>query len=578
MPQAARAWWADRSPTSSARARWRAWPSWTTSTPTRRPPSSVPRSARGPSSPEPAPPSSRPSASRATASGWPFRSWMTSSTSRRRRRSWARRRARTRRSRRRPIPPFTASRPRAAVRRPSWPTPTPPSRPSASARCPCTPWEPSSSSERPDVSEIRTVNAREILDSRGNPTVEVEVWLDSGAFGRAMVPSGASTGTREAVELRDDDDARYGGKGVRQAVRNVTETIAPEVEGLEATEQAAVDRALLELDGTPNKSGLGANALLGVSMAVARAGADECGLPLYQYLGGPGARIMPVPMMNVLNGGAHADNGLDIQEFMIVPAGAGSFGEALRVGAEIFHTLKKLLKDKGLSTGVGDEGGFAPVLPGNEAAIDFVLRAVERAGYRPGEDVFLALDAAASEFGERGRYRLRADRTEKSREEMVAYYEQLLSRYPICSIEDGLGEDDWEGWRALTQRLGSRVQLVGDDIFVTNPAILQEGIRRGLANAVLLKVNQIGTLTETLEAVELAKRAGWGTVISHRSGETEDTFIADLSVAVNAGQIKTGSLSRGERTAKYNQLLRIEEELGPSAVWPGRAAFGGREG
>jgi enolase len=426
------------------------------------------------------------------------------------------------------------------------------------------------------MSEIRTVHAREILDSRGNPTVEVEVWLDSGAFGRAMVPSGASTGTREAVELRDDDDTRYGGKGVRQAVRNVTETIAPEVEGLEATEQAAVDRALLELDGTPNKSGLGANALLGVSLAVARAGADECGLPLYQYLGGPGARIMPVPMMNVLNGGAHADNGLDIQEFMIVPAGAGSFGEALRVGVEIFHTLKKLLKDKGLSTGVGDEGGFAPSLPGNEAALDFVLRAIERAGYRPGEDVFLALDSAASEFGKHGRYRLRADRADKSREEMIAFYEQLLSRYPICSIEDGLGEDDWEGWRALTQRLGSRIQIVGDDIFVTSPAILQEGIRKGIANAILIKLNQIGTLTETLETIELAKRAGYGTIISHRSGETEDTFVADLAVAVNAGQIKTGSLSRGERTAKYNQLLRIEEELGPSAVWPGRAAFGSR--
>jgi enolase len=426
------------------------------------------------------------------------------------------------------------------------------------------------------MSEIRTVHAREILDSRGNPTVEVEVWLDSGAFGRAMVPSGASTGSREAVELRDDDDTRYGGKGVRQAVRNVTETIAPEIEGLEATEQAAVDRALLELDGTPNKSGLGANALLGVSLAVARSGADECGLPLYQYLGGPGARIMPVPMMNVLNGGAHADNGLDIQEFMIVPAGAGSFGEALRVGVEIFHALKKLLKDKGLSTGVGDEGGFAPVLPGNEAALDFVLRAVERAGYRPGEDVFLALDAAASEFGERGRYRLRADRADKSREEMIAFYELLLSRYPVCSIEDGLGEDDWEGWRALTERLGSRVQLVGDDIFVTSPAILQEGIRKRIANAILVKLNQIGTLTETLETIELAKRAGYGTIISHRSGETEDTFVADLAVAVNAGQIKTGSLSRGERTAKYNQLLRIEEELGPSAVWPGRAAFGGQ--
>jgi len=427
------------------------------------------------------------------------------------------------------------------------------------------------------VSEIRTLHAREILDSRGNPTIEVEVWLDSGAFGRAMVPSGASTGTREAMELRDDDDTRYGGKGVRQAVRNVTETIAPEIEGLEATEQAAVDRALLELDGTPNKSGLGANALLGVSLAVARAGADECGLPLYQYLGGPGARIMPVPMMNVLNGGAHADNGLDIQEFMIMPAGMGSFAAALSAGIEILHMLKKLLKDKGLSTGVGDEGGFAPVLPGNEAALDFVLRAIERAGYRPGDEVFVALDPAASEFGKRGRYTLKADRVTRTSEEMAAWYEGLVGRYPICSIEDGLGEDDQEGWRAFTQRLGARVQLVGDDLFVTNPAILQEGIRRGLANAVLLKVNQIGTLTETLEAVELAKRAGWGTVISHRSGETEDTFIADLSVAVNAGQIKTGSLSRGERTAKYNQLLRIEEELGPSAVWPGRAAFGGRE-
>ena len=427
------------------------------------------------------------------------------------------------------------------------------------------------------MSEIRTVNSREILDSRGNPTVEVEVWLDSGAFGRAMVPSGASTGTREAVELRDDDDARYGGKGVRQAVRNVTETIAPEIEGLEATEQAAVDRALLELDGTPNKSGLGANALLGVSLAVARSGADECGLPLYQYLGGPGARIMPVPMMNVLNGGAHADNGLDIQEFMIMPAGRGSFGEALRAGVEIFHMLKKLLKDKGLSTGVGDEGGFAPVLPGNEAALDFIMRAIERAGYRAGDEVFLALDPAASEFGKRGRYTLKADRVTRTSEEMATWYESLLGRYPICSVEDGLGEDDHDGWRTLTRKLGGRLQLVGDDLFVTNPAILQEGIRRDLANAVLVKVNQIGTLTETLEAVELAKRAGWGTVISHRSGETEDTFIADLAVAVNAGQIKTGSLSRGERTAKYNQLLRIEEELGPSAVWPGRAAFGSRE-
>ena len=426
------------------------------------------------------------------------------------------------------------------------------------------------------MSEIRTLHAREVLDSRGNPTIEVEAWLESGAYGRALVPSGASTGTREAVELRDDDLNRYLGKGVKRAVQNVLEVIAPEVEGLEAAEQALIDRALLELDGTPNKSGLGANALLGVSLAVARAAADDAGLPLYQYLGGPGARLLPVPHMNVLNGGVHADNGLDIQEFMLVPAGAGSFAEALRMGVEIFHTLKKLLKDKGLSTGVGDEGGFAPVLGNNEAALDFLLRAVERAGYRPGDEVWLAIDAAASEFHEHGRYRLRADRTEKSADEMIAYYEGLVARYPICSIEDGLGEDDRAGWQGLTRRLGTRVQLVGDDLFVTNPAILQEGIRQGLANAVLVKVNQIGTLTETLEAVELAKRAGYGTVISHRSGETEDTFIADLAVGVNAGQIKTGSLARGERTAKYNQLLRIEEELGTAAVWPGRAVFTGR--
>ena len=426
------------------------------------------------------------------------------------------------------------------------------------------------------MSEIRTLHAREVLDSRGNPTIEVEAWLESGAYGRALVPSGASTGSREAVELRDDEENRYLGKGVKRAIQNVIEVIAPEIEGLEAAEQALIDRALLELDGTPNKSGLGANALLGVSLAAARAAADEAGLPLYQYLGGPGARILPVPLMNVLNGGVHADNGLDIQEFMIVPAGAGSFSEALRMGVEIFHTLKKLLKDKGLSTGVGDEGGFAPALGSNEAALDFLLRAIERAGYRPGDEVWLALDAAASEFHENGRYRLRADRTVKSAEEMIEFYEGLAGRYPICSIEDGLGEDDRAGWQGLTRRLGGRIQLVGDDLFVTNPAILQEGIRQGLANALLVKVNQIGTLTETLEAVELAKRAGYGTVISHRSGETEDTFIADLAVGVNAGQIKTGSLARGERTAKYNQLLRIEEELGSAAVWPGHAVFPGR--
>ncbi len=426
------------------------------------------------------------------------------------------------------------------------------------------------------MSAITEIHAREILDSRGNPTVEVEVLLESGGFGRAAVPSGASTGTREAVELRDGDAKRYGGKGVRRAVKNVVEVIAPELEGKEAAEQAAVDRILLELDGTPNKSALGANALLGVSLAVARAAADEAGLPLYQYLGGAGARLLPVPLMNVFNGGVHADNGLDIQEFMLVPAGTESFSEALRTGAEVFHTLKALLRDKGLSTGVGDEGGFAPALGSNTAALDLLLQAIERAGYRPGEDVLLALDPAASEFFHGGRYRFRAEGKERSSEEMVAFYESLLDRYPLCSIEDGLAEQDWEGWVALTRRLGSRVQLVGDDIFVTNPAILQEGIRKGVANAVLIKVNQIGTLTETLEAIELAKRAGYGTVISHRSGETEDAFIADLAVAVNAGQIKTGSLARGERTAKYNQLLRIEEELGEAASWPGRAIFARR--
>ncbi|MBI2154586.1 MAG: phosphopyruvate hydratase [Candidatus Rokubacteria bacterium] len=423
------------------------------------------------------------------------------------------------------------------------------------------------------MSAIAEIHAREILDSRGNPTVEVEVVLEGGGFGRAAVPSGASTGTREAVELRDGDSKRYGGKGVRRAVTNVIEVIAPELEGIEATEQAAVDRTLLALDGTPNKSALGANALLGVSLAVARAAADESGLPLYQYLGGAGARLLPVPLMNVLNGGAHADNGLDIQEFMLVPAGAENFSEALRVGAEVFHALKGLLREKGYSTGVGDEGGFAPALGSNTAALDLLLQAIERAGYRPAEDVFVALDAAASEFFHGGRYRFRVEGKERTSEEMIAFYESLLDRYPLCSIEDGLAEQDWDGWAALTRRLGSRVQLVGDDIFVTNPTILGEGIRKGVANAILIKVNQIGTLTETLEAVELAKRAGYRTVVSHRSGETEDSFIADLAVAVNAGQIKTGSLARGERTAKYNQLLRIEEELGETASWPGRALF-----
>jgi enolase len=424
------------------------------------------------------------------------------------------------------------------------------------------------------VSAISGVFAREILDSRGNPTVEVEVQLDSGAWGRAAVPSGASTGKREAVELRDGDSQRYRGKGVQRAVKNVKDTIAAEIEGMEATEQTAIDQALLELDGTPNKSALGANAILAVSLAVARAGADEVGLPLYAYLGGVGARLLPVPMLNVLNGGVHADNGLDIQEFMLVPAGAESFGSALRMGAEVFHTLKDLLKEKGLATGVGDEGGFAPALSANTAALDLFLVAIERAGYRPGEDVSLALDVAASELAESGgRYRLAREGVVRSSEEMIALYESLLERYPIVSIEDGLGEDDWGGWGALTRRLGARVQLVGDDLFVTNPAIIQQGITNGIANAVLVKVNQVGTLTETLQAIELAKRAGYGTVISHRSGETEDTFVADLAVAVNAGQIKTGSVARSERTAKYNQLLRIEEELGHAASYPGRSLY-----
>jgi enolase len=424
------------------------------------------------------------------------------------------------------------------------------------------------------VSAIREVFAREILDSRGNPTVEVEVQLESGMWGRAAVPSGASTGKREAMELRDGDAQRYRGKGVQQAVRNVEETIAPEIEGMEASEQAAIDQALLELDGTPNKSGLGANALLAVSLAVARAAADDAGLPLYAYLGGVGARLMPVPMLNVINGGAHADNGLDFQEFMLVPAGADTFSSALRMGVEIFHMLKDTLKEKKLSTGVGDEGGFAPQVRSNLEALDLLMQAVERAGYRPGEDVFLALDAAASEFAEEnGRYHLRRAGQRKTSDELIALYEELIARYPIVSIEDGLGEDDRPGWGIMTKRIGGRCQLVGDDLFVTNPAIIQQGIRQGLANAVLIKVNQVGTLTETLEAIELAKRAGYGTVISHRSGETEDTFVADLAVAVNAGQIKTGSLARSERTAKYNQLLRIEEELGHAASWPGRALY-----
>ena len=424
------------------------------------------------------------------------------------------------------------------------------------------------------MSVITGVYAREILDSRGFPTIEVEVQVESGAWGRAAAPSGASTGKREALELRDGDSQRYRGKGVQQAVRNVEETIAPEIDSMEVTEQAKVDQALLELDGTPNKSSLGANAILAVSLAVARAAADDVGLPLYAYLGGPGARLLPVPMLNVINGGAHADNGLDIQEFMLVPAGAENFSTSLRMGVECFHALKDLLKEKKLGTGVGDEGGFAPALGSNTAALEFFMQAIERAGYRPGEDVFIALDVAASEFAEAGgRYRLARERAVRTSDELIALYEELCARYPIVSIEDGLGEDDWAGWEQLTRRLGSRVQLVGDDLFVTNPAIIQQGIKNGIANAVLIKVNQVGTLTETMQAIELSKRAGYGTIISHRSGETEDTFVADLAVAVNAGQIKTGSVARGERTAKYNQLLRIEEELDHAASFPGRSLY-----
>jgi enolase 1/2/3 len=424
------------------------------------------------------------------------------------------------------------------------------------------------------MSAITGVYAREILDSRGNPTVEVEVQLESGAWGRAAVPSGASTGKREAVEIRDGDAQRYGGKGVQQAVRNVEETISPEIDGMEASEQAAVDQALLELDGTPNKSALGANAILAVSLAVARAAADDAGLPLYAYLGGVGGRLLPVPLVNVINGGAHADNGIDFQEFMLVPAGADSFGNAIRMAVEVFHALKETLKEKKLGTGLGDEGGFAPALGSNTAALDFLTQAIERAGYRPGDDIALALDVAASEFAQdNGRYRLRREGVTLDSEELVSRYEAIVDRYPVVSIEDGLGEDDWAGWAMLTRRLGGRVQLVGDDLFVTNPAVIQQGIQKGLANAVLVKVNQVGTLTETLDAVELSKRAGYGTVISHRSGETEDTFVADLAVAVNAGQIKTGSVARSERTAKYNQLLRIEEELGHAGSWPGRSLY-----
>jgi enolase len=423
------------------------------------------------------------------------------------------------------------------------------------------------------MSAIVDVVAREILDSRGNPTVEADVLLESGVMGRAAVPSGASTGSREAIELRDGDKARYLGKGVLQAVENVNTEISEAIIGLDAEEQAFIDRALIELDGTDNKSRLGANAMLAVSMANAKAAAEEAGLPLYRYFGGSGPMSMPVPMMNVINGGAHANNNLDIQEFMILPVGAKSFREALRCGAEVFHNLKKLVDKKGYPTTVGDEGGFAPNVAGNDEAIELILKAVEAAGYTPGQDVVLGLDCAASEFYKDGKYVLASEKLELDSAGMADYLATLVDKYPIISVEDGMGEGDWDGWKLLNDKLGKKIQIVGDDIFVTNPAILREGIRKGVANAILIKVNQIGTLTETFATVEMAKRAGWTNVISHRSGETEDSTIADIAVGLNAGQIKTGSLSRSDRIAKYNQLLRIEEDLGDTVVYPGLDTF-----
>ena len=424
------------------------------------------------------------------------------------------------------------------------------------------------------MSWIEAVNAREILDSRGNPTIEAEVTLVGGEVGRAAVPSGASTGEHEAVELRDGDQKRYGGKGVLKAVHNVNEIIAPEMDGMDALDQAEIDSALIALDGTPTKSKLGANALLAVSMATARAAAAYLEIPLYKYLGGPNARTLPVPMMNIINGGAHADNNVDFQEFMIVPVGAETFSESLRIGAEIFHTLKAVLKKKGYATSVGDEGGFAPNLRSNEEAIETILEAIAQAGYAAGKDCLLALDPAASEFYDGKSYVFKkSDKRELSSNQMVEFWKGWSESYPIISIEDGMAENDWSGWKTLTDELGQRVQLVGDDLFVTNTKFLRKGIELGVANSILIKVNQIGTLTETLDCIELAKTNGRTAVISHRSGETEDPFIADLAVATNAGQIKTGSLSRTDRIAKYNQLLRIEEDLRGAALYPGRAAF-----
>lgn len=428
---------------------------------------------------------------------------------------------------------------------------------------------------RNDYGRIQDIHAREILDSRGNPTVEVDVTLEGGARGRAMVPSGASTGAREALELRDTKARRFGGKGVRKAIDNVNRKIAPALAGFACDNQICIDQALIEIDGTENKSKLGANATLGVSMAVARAAAEHQGVPLYRYLGGCNGKRLPVPLMNVLNGGAHADNNVDVQEFMIVPVGFDSFAEALRCGTECYHALKDVLKGLSLQTAVGDEGGFAPNLESNEQALDTLVAGIRKAGYRPGVDVFLALDVAASEFHRKGKYRLEAEaQPRKSRQQLVEMYVDWVARYPIVSIEDGMAEDDWKGWALLTEALDEKVQLVGDDLFVTNPTILAQGIDEGVANSILIKLNQIGTVTETLDCIELALRSGYTCVASHRSGETEDSIIADLAVGLNLGQIKTGAPCRGERNAKYNQLLRIEEELGDDAVYAGAAAFG----
>jgi len=423
------------------------------------------------------------------------------------------------------------------------------------------------------MSEIFDVYAREILDSRGNPTVEVEVELESGAFGRAQVPSGASTGTHEAIELRDGDPKRYLGKGVLKAVDNVNKIIAPKIIGYDATDQLSIDKLLIELDGTPNKSRLGANAILGVSLATAKAAADFFGLPLYSYIGGVNAKEIPVPMMNILNGGKHADSGVDLQEFMIVPIGGPNFKESLRMSAETFHTLKKVLKEKGYNVSVGDEGGFAPNLKSSEEAIQLIVEAIKKAGYEPGKDIFIALDPAASELYQDGKYVLSREGTVRTSDEMIDYYVSLVDKYPIISIEDGLAEDDWEGWQKLTKKLGHRIQIVGDDLYVTDKKRLSRGIELKASNSILIKLNQIGTLTETLDTIETAKRAGFTAVISHRSGETEDTTIADLAVATNIGQIKTGSLCRTDRIAKYNQLMRIGEQLGESSIYRGKAVF-----